>query len=509
MSTLTAANTITILPKRSPAIGFSLLVGLLALVAVAKVVLADTLDPDCFWHLRVADEIARQGWPRPLIDHLSFASIPRAWVPYSWLAELAMKRLWDLGGYRAAVAAQAAMEAGFLLFIAMGAIEGTRVAFGEPRYFASALATAMAAVLSLAYLSFRPVTAVLLLLAVVSWLLLRDRRMEQKSRAVWLVPLLTALATNFHLFAIFVPLWTVALFVGDLIEQRRELANRRVGRGAALASLSTLGFLMTPLLPGAVRSIVNYSLNDIMVRSRVISEMQPFYHGVMGWVSAGLVVMLFVLLARRYFARPRKTLGLGEFFWLAGSAVLLLRIGRMAPVFALIASPWFAVVMPTMSDRILTRSIIWGMLGAVLFAGAIRIAGAFPRESMSISTWLNRHGAGLPAYPCAAADFVEQHVAPVSGRLICEFSWGGYLEWRLGNHYQTLMDGRTQLFSADFWRSAYMGSMEDRARLLKSTGADVAVIPRQRSLFLKTLQDLNWQTVYEDDFATVLIPPAK
>src|SRR5580704_14057180 len=84
---------------RSPKSGFALLIGLIVLCAVGKVILADTLDPDCFWHLRVGEEISRMPWPGALVDDLSFSSMREPWTPYSWLAELTMKRLWDIGGY--------------------------------------------------------------------------------------------------------------------------------------------------------------------------------------------------------------------------------------------------------------------------------------------------------------------------------------------------------------------------------------------------------------------------
>src|SRR5438046_9216924 len=94
-----------------------LMIALLALVAAGKAVLYDTLDPDCFWHLRVADQLHRDGIG-PLVDDLSFASSKLPWTPYSWLAELGMKTLWDAGGYRAAVAAQAVMQIALLAFLA-------------------------------------------------------------------------------------------------------------------------------------------------------------------------------------------------------------------------------------------------------------------------------------------------------------------------------------------------------------------------------------------------------
>ena len=126
-----------------------------------------------------------------------------------------MKRLWDIGGFRAAVAAAAILESAFIILLGLGAVEFSRSVHGHSRYLASALAAAMGGVLSLAYLSFRPVTAALVGLAFVAWLLLRDRRKNQRSKVVWLVPPITAVLVNIHFFALFVPLWTAALLIGD------------------------------------------------------------------------------------------------------------------------------------------------------------------------------------------------------------------------------------------------------------------------------------------------------
>ena len=73
-------------PPRTP--GFWLLIAMLALVAGGKAILYDTLDPDCFWHLRVAAQLEHDGIG-PIVDHLSFASSPQPWTPYSWLGESA------------------------------------------------------------------------------------------------------------------------------------------------------------------------------------------------------------------------------------------------------------------------------------------------------------------------------------------------------------------------------------------------------------------------------------
>src|SRR5947208_16207188 len=105
-----------------PLAGFILLIAMAALCAGGKAILHDGMDPDCFWHLRVAEQLHRDG-VRPLVDDISFMSIREPWTPYSWLAELGMKALWDAGGYRAAIAAQAIMVAAFFVFVALACVQ--------------------------------------------------------------------------------------------------------------------------------------------------------------------------------------------------------------------------------------------------------------------------------------------------------------------------------------------------------------------------------------------------
>lgn len=502
---------LTLVPRKSPALGFTLLLALLALCAAAKVVLADTLDPDAFWHLRVADEISRQSWPGPLVDDLSFASIRTPWTPYSWLAELGMKKLWDSGGYRAAVAVTALLEAGFIILLGLCAIEASRKTHDQPRYLASALSATMGGILSLAYLSFRPVTAAITLLALIAFLLLRDRRMNQKSKAVWLVPLLTALLINVHFFALLVPLWTCALLVGDLIESKSSQETRRPLRGLILFAASALACTATPMFRGLLASVLDYSRNDVMVHSRAIAEMRPFYQGTMGHVSAVIVAILAFCIVRQLIQQRRQSatpaLGIGELLWLAGSTVLLFALGRFAPIFAIIAAPALAATLPKLSDQILIRPAIVAMLGTMTALIAVPIARGFPAASQSLSAFLNHNGPDAPGYPCAAADFVQRNIRPDTGRLICEFTWGGYLEWRLGPRFKTLMDGRTQLFSPDFWKQSSLGPRSGREQFLAATKADAAILGAKHDLFGELLTDLGWKRVYKDDYAQVLVPP--
>jgi hypothetical protein len=470
---------------------------MLALVAGGKAILYDTLDPDCFWHLRVAAQLEHDGIG-PIVDHLSFASSPQPWTPYSWLGEIGMKTIWDHGGYRAAVAAQALMQAGLIFFLALSCLELQRQE-GQPRYLAAVVATAAGAYLSLPYLSFRPVTAALVILSACTWLILRDRRLNEKSHAVWLIVPLTALLTNIHLFSFFIPLVFSAMVFGAWM----ECSKRGIKRYAALTFATTLAFLATPMLPGLLRTIFFYSRKDQMVAGPVIAEMQSFARGPMGIAAAVIVGLIAIcILLHRQRLRP------AEAVCLIAGGLLLFQLGRFSPLFAMIAAPALALTFPELNDRLLRRPAMVGLFAVLLICIIHSIVAAFPAPNRSLASWLNRHGPDAPGYPCSAADFVERSVPRSTGKLVNEFSWGGYLAWRLQNEYQVLLDGRTQVYPAQVWQATYLGTESDREKYLATISADAAVLPAGKSQFRPALEHLGWTIAYSDERSIVMLPPS-
>jgi hypothetical protein len=497
--------------SRAP-VGFLLLIALLALCAAGKAVLYDTLDPDCFWHLRVAEQLQRDGIG-PIMDHLSFASSRQPWTPYSWLAELGMKAIWDAGGYRAAVATQAIMQGLIIIFLALSCVEMQRQprAGGKPRYLAAAVTTAAGAFLMLPYLSFRPVTAAFVLLSICTWLIVRDRRMNERSRAVWFIIPLTLLLTNIHLFAFFVPVVVLVMLIGAYVERDNPACvhvglNGRwgsAGRYGVMLVGVTLAYLATPMLPGLLKTVFFYSSRDQMVAGPVIAEMQSFAGGPMGTAAAVIVAGAFICLISQW-----RRVRIAEILCFAGASLLLFKLGRFAPLFAMAMCPVLAATWPEMKDKILGKPAICGLLGVVLLIGSIRVAEAFPKSDRSLSSWLNRQGPDAPGYPCAAAEFVQRSITPSTGRLINEFSWGGYLAYELGDKYKILLDGRTQVYPAQLWQATYLSGQQPQAEFFSKISADAAVLPAGKSRFRTVLTQLGWTSAYRDDRAEVMVPPA-
>jgi hypothetical protein len=469
--------------------GWLLLLALLVLLTASKSILYDTLDPDCFWHLRVADQLDRLGIG-PLVDDLSFMSLKSPWTPYSWLAELAMKRIWDFGGFRAAIAVQSMMIAAIYALIAISSTArgGSRIGV--------AVVTLVAAYLSLPYLSFRPATAGLAMFALATWILIRDRQRDEKTRSIWLLVPLTMLTVNVHLFAVVIPLSMAALLVGAIVERRG------IGRYGLLLALTTAACCATPMLPGLVRSMWHFQTADAMVAGPGIAELRPFYAGPMGWLAVSLVVGAYLACWK-----GRDRLRAGDWFWLIGGTILLLRMGRFSPLFVIIASPIVAAALPAMRGAVLGKPALRIALACLVGVGIVRIIAGFPSSTMTMDVWLNRNGPDTPGYPCAAAAFVQSNVPPAQGRVLNDFTWGGYLDWRLGPTFQTFMDGRTQCFAPAFWQQTSMGSAGDLQRFLQPITADAAIVSKDKGSLRAAVVAMKWKRVYSDDRAEVFVPP--
>lgn len=464
----------------------------LMLLAAGKVILADSMDPDAFWHLRVADQLAHEG-VGPLVDQISFASDKTPWTPYSWLAELFMRAVWMSAGFPGAVIVTALSSAAIVGLIALACREAARLE-GIEGYFRVALLTAIGAFFCLAYLSFRPVTFALVLLALSQWIIWRDRRTNSTSRAIWLVPVLALLMTNMHLYVVFVVILMLLRASCDFIQDRPHF--RRSTRLAILTLVASLG---TPLLPGVLTTALNYNSSDPMVAANYIAEMRPFYTGPMGGVNVSLVLMLV-----GFTIAYRKRLSPMDAMVLIVACIALVRLGRFLPVFSILAMPVFARTFPKLSDRVLARPPLRWAMTLIVVLGLVNLSReCIALRKITFDDWLNRNIPGL--YPVAAARVLDG-AAP--GQVINEFSWGGYLAWRLPASSQVFMDGRTQLYKPDFWNRAFFNGDTACKDLLANQSARIAILPVRNSRFERPLAELGWTVSYKDDAAIIMIAPS-
>jgi hypothetical protein len=70
------------------------------------------------------------------------------------------------------------------------------------------------------------------------------------------------------------------------------------------------------------------------------------------------------------------------------------------------------------------------------------------------------------------------------------------------------MDGRTQLYSRQFWFATTLGERRQCAQNVAATNADVAILPLKRTDWRDALMARGWRLAYQDDRAIVLVPAA-
>lgn len=262
----------------------------------------------------------------------------------------------------------------------------------------------------------------------------------------------------------------------------------------------------TPMLAGLVRTIFHYGASDPMVASGVIGELRPFYHGggVGAWVTGAL---LLVALARA--VQHRRHFETADWFWAIAMLVGMLKMGRLAPLFAIAFTPMLAATLADVRGKILAKPAVCALLAFVFAFGMTSVFVGFPSRRVKLSQWLNRNGPDTPGYPCGAAQYVAARVPRRTGRIVNDFNSGGYLAFALGPRgFRVFMDPRTQLYAPQFWEKTALAPDETTAAsaIREAGDVDAAIVPRNAPKLAGAVRSLGWREVYRDDRASVYLP---
>lgn len=457
------------------------------------------VDPDLFWHLRVADLIAANG-PGPLFEQFSYNSVPRLWFPYSWLAELGMSGAVESLGASALFLVPLVGYLATLLFVALAVVDR---AGRSPKAAAVVL---IVAALILPFISLRPVALAFPFCAFAAWAVTGSSVGRRHRLAVGALIPVTALLANVHLFFLFPVLLLITWALGEWLEGRTAggAADSKALTYAGIATVSFgMAILANPFGLGLLKVAFYVLLNDVMAGSAAIVEMRPFYQ-VGALVLFGTLLLLvwpLVGLVRRG-RRP----DLRDLLLFGLALVLILDRARFVPLAAFLLAPLAATYAPwPRTSTIVARRFSAVTVGVVLALGvsATQRVLALPPEGD-----LERYLESRTAYPVAAARFVRHTVPRRSGRVINEMGWGGYLIYALWPEFRVMLDGRTNVYHETVWRDAYVNATrESRLVLLRRAQADAAVLP-ESSPWAEILEDeLGWRRVYADGVAAVWVRP--
>jgi hypothetical protein len=505
----------------APSLG-GLSVALLAVNMIGPVGARLLGDSDTGWHI-VTGDLIRQTGMVPRTDPFSHTMPGREWFAWEWLSDVLMSIVHQgLGMSGLIVMTGAVLMAAHAINFRQAVQRGADPMLTVPVLFLSALAS------SVHWLA-RPHVLSILLIAV--WLELVGRYRQHRSRAIWLVPLLTVLWANLHgAFLVTIVLAGVFL-LGEWLEHasRGDWWGPQV-RGvvktyAGVAALSAAAGLLTPYGPALYGHMAAY-LGDRQLLEAVNEFASPNFHRIDG-VLIEMLLFLAVVAAGHAVRRGRFVEPLLVLAWthlslqsvrhvplaamtmmpiIAHEWTLLIREGLEAipagsrwagPVAALRRRHANLALIDRQANNALLAAAVFLSIGTLLVDARLRnllVADRFsPRD-----------------FPVGAANVAQRGLAEgwLTGRLYSSDRFGGYLIYRFHGAVKVFVDGRS-----DFYRqggvlidySRLMTAAPTWAALLRKHGVGWMVLMPGEALETVALTSGEWRLEYSDRAASLLV----
>lgn len=463
------------------------------LFPILAIPLFPVTDPDIWWHLRTGEFLTGYGPPLPedsvtrtwlglrfpVNDPFSYTAT-EPWRIYAWLPEIlyyGIWRLWGLPGVQ-------------VLYSLMLALFSWRfwkfLAHLNPRPSLCFAFTLLATYGVGRVAGVRPqLFSYLFLFETVSAILLHARGVG--SRILWL-PLIFLAWSNCHI------LFPLGLFfVGIYLSGRMVMERKQVGpetrRLGAILGISVACCLINP-----------YGVN---IFSEVFRQMDDWL-----WMHitelfppnprdpATLPLYFLAALSAVWFSVWGRELVLWEWALILGSFYLSFSAVKFIPIPFIVALPIFyshgKFEKFTRMEEF--RLPPWMILAVLVIAlpGLIMIHANKKTEFY---------------YPAGAVAYLLDH--PQEGNMAGHYNHGGYLIWKLWPQKKVFIDGRAQIFSADFLTNSYGALTLEKCgpgvleKVLDRFDITHVLWPQDGPLVL-VLEKSGWTRIYSDTHSVVL-----
>jgi hypothetical protein len=462
------------------------------------------LDTDVWWHLKSGNYLLEEG---KILreDIFSYTKNGEAWINHSWGSQVIMTLAYRAtGGHMDEIGFGGTW--GLALYTAIFATAGMALVYRccvgnvYTRAFVVIIAGATAAV----FWSPRPQMVSFFLSTVVLYLLHLYKRQERDY--LWLLIPFMALWVNLH-----------GGFVLGFIILAGFIAGEAAANILSPNDPDTLGWQRwRKLIWITVASVLALSLNPYGPRMILypldtagLSTLNLF---IAEWLSPNFkepqtwafVLMIFGLITFAGLARRRMEWS--DMTLVLGTLLLALWAGRNIALFAVVAAP----ALSRLVDAFLTEQgwqihpmrkvqgfrliLNWVLLILILLGALGKIVVTLNQESVEELQ--------QDYFPLEALAYLEQN--PPEGNIINSYNWGGLLMFEVPS-IPVFVDGRTDLYGDAFlgdYFKAQFGSSQWRD-VLNEWDIQVALLSDESAL--TSLLREEWEVVYEDDQAAVLI----
>lgn len=293
------------------------------------------------------------------------------------------------------------------------------------------------------------------------------------------------------------------------------------GAGALLeknwrAAKMFFGLLLVLILAAAVNPLgIQTLLHGFgYVESRLLVDLtveyaSPDFHNAAAYPFALLLALSLLLGARNRLNAPwAHTLAL--ILW----TLLALYSARNIPLYAQVA---IVALVPASQIWLLERAprlqTSFQNLDAVAPMASGWAVGIF---GVAALLWLQANGVAFDArgagnafranhFPVAAADALEKNLPP--GELFNEFTWGGYLLYRLYPHKRVFIDGQTDFYGEALTREylQILNAEPGWQETLRKYNVQWVIVPPSRPLAKELARSGDWREWFRDETAVVWV----
>lgn len=453
-------------------------------------------DGDLGRHITVGNIILETG-ALPRTDIFSNTRYGQLLVLHEWLSEVLFALAYRVAGLNGVAWLTAFVIALIYLVLAVGM---RALGVSAPFAFLGGLAACITGAI---HLLPRPHLFALLCFTILLVLLELYRRNE---RARWLVRFLPIMVLWANFNGSFVLAFMVlgVYVIGAVLERN----VRRAGTFAAMVVACFVASWVNPYGISLPQYVVGFMGNRFLV-DNTVEYLSPNFHNISAWFFAAWIVGSIIVFGRTT-TRTSWTglLLLGA--WTAFGLYSARNIPNYAQVAAIVTVPfaevWLTTLVPAAQRRLdnLSRTApigagwVWGVAAIVLLI-ALQANGMRADARGAGNVFMDS------ALPVRAADKIA--AAPPPGKMFNEYTWGGYLLYRLYPAQRVFIDGDNDFYGEGLVRDYLdiVNAQPGWQEKLKQYDVGWVIISPQRALARELTQSGEWVEWYSDAEAVVWV----
>ncbi len=465
-------------------------------------------DPDLGWHIASgAREWGMKSIPRT--DWFSFTFPDFRWVDHEYLSNILIYGL-QSGFGKVGISVFCTLVACVTLFVGLKYATVEKVSWAN-----TALYAALVSPMFLYYVGARPQVLPWLFIILV-FASVASLKRNEKSKAVFLLPLLFAAWANLHGGSVSIGIVILGTFVaieglkvwyfldGEeniFLQKAHALSLRAYQKFVGTALIAVCATLANPYGYRIFEEFIR-TITDKYSMSRINEWLPPNFTQPTGVL---LLIFLFILIEVLYLEHKKK-IDFTYIVFFFGFLFLASQSVRHIPLFALVMSPFLLGSSKKMFDTyigpILQQKFVFVLVMGTLVLVFVRYNHFFERWQTSFS---ESAIAAESNYPAGAVSYIQTHNLP--GNMFNIYNWGGYLIEKLPEH-KVFVDGRMP-----HWRKGDLQVFRDYNTIVNVESDYQAKIDHYNIGFflighggaLETTlrQSGDWKQVYSDDTAII------